>query len=233
MLQMLPNARAVVLVLIAAVPAAGQTPAPPTLRDEAQALLQRGIPVALLLGPELQAALQAQATLPRGADRTGDRRALLTDLAARWAGRFDVFDDGTVVMLRDRTPSCEPQLGRIFDTTGIEAPPSEAVFDFAVRLNPRLAGLPPPGVLGSGLSPTDPDEAAKRDADDRMLAVLPVSLGGGTVSLQAALNELVTKAGRIGWAIGSERDAEGREVCRIALLTRSTTLITFHEIPPP
>jgi hypothetical protein len=233
---MLSNARVFVLVLLAAAPAAGQSlaPLPPTLRDEAQALLRRGIPVALVLGPELQTALDARASAPRGAGRGDDRRARLTDLAARWAGRFDVFDDGTVVTLRDRTPSCLPQLERTFDATGISGPPSAVVHAFAVKLDPRLAATPVPGILGSGIGPIDdPEEEAKRAADGRTLAVIPVSLDGGMVSLQAALNELVAKAGSLAWAIGSERDADGREVCRIALLTRSTTLLAFHEIPPP
>jgi hypothetical protein len=221
------------LLLLAAAPVGGQIPVPPTLREEAQALLQRGIPVALILGSDRQGELQARASQPRGAEPADDRRALLTGLAARWAGRVDVFDDGTVVTLRARMPACVRQLERTFDATGIVAPPFQVVHAIAARLNPRIAPEPPPGMLGGGVSSLEPREEAAREEDGRTVAILPVSLGGGTTSLHAALNELAIKAGRLGWAIGSERDAEGRAVCRIALLTRSSTVVSFDEIPPP
>jgi hypothetical protein len=233
--QMLPCTRVAVLILLAAAPAAGQQPAPPTLRDDAQALLRRGIPVALILGPGLQDALNERAAQPGGPDRGDDRRALLTGVAARWAGRVDVFDDGTVVTLRARTPSCLPQLDRRLETTGLEAPPVEIVQGIAARLNPALRGLPPPGMMGGGISSPDPDAETARDRelDGRTVAMVPIALDGGQSSLQAALNQLVIKAGRLGWAIGSERAGDGRHVCRIALLTRSTTVLTFWDIPAP
>lgn len=223
------------LLLLAAAPAGGRTALPPTLREEAQALLRRGIPVALILGSDRQRELDARASQPPGAEPAGadDRRALLIGLAARWAGRVDVFDDGTIVTLRDRTPACVPQLERTFDATGIVAPPFQVVHAIAARLNPRIAPGPPPGILGGGVSSLEPAEEAAREEDGRTVAILPVSLGGGSTSLQAALNELAIKAGRLGWAIGREKDADGRPVCRIALLTRSSTILSFDEIPPP
>ncbi|MEO5821891.1 MAG: hypothetical protein ABIT71_15415 [Vicinamibacteraceae bacterium] len=178
---------ALVVALATAGDAAAQN-ARTTLRDDAHLLVRRGIPVALVLDAETPSDTPAAALATAAAP--DDRRGLLIDLAARWAGRLDLSDDGTVATLQAPTSACAAAVERQLDTTDISGTPVAIAFALAQRLNPALAGLGPPGMLGGGLGNMD---------DGRRLSTVVVTLDGGSMSLRAALDRLAIKAGPLGW----------------------------------
>jgi len=209
------------VALATATDAAAQNPAP-TVRDDAHALVRRGIPVALVL--DAATTIDTPASVPAASPAPDDRHGSIIALAARWAGRFDVSDDGTVVTLASPRSACAAAVDRQVETTDISGTPIAVTFALAQRLDPALAGLPPPGLLGGGPGNAD---------DTRRLVTATVALDGGTTSLRAAFNQVVTKAGHLGWLIAEERDTDGRPACRVTLVGSHSIVQTFHAIPIP
>ena len=210
------------VVALAAVGDAAAQEAPSTLRNDAHALVRRGIPVAFVLDAETT--IDTPAAAPATVPAPGDRHDAIIYLAARWAGRFDVSDDGTVVTLEARQSACTAAVERPVDTTDIRGTPVAITFALAQRLDPALAGLPPPGLLGGGPGNAD---------DSRYLLTAVIALAGGTTSLRAALNQVVTDTGRLGWLIAEERDTDGRPACRVTLIGSHAIVQTFWAFPSP
>jgi hypothetical protein len=191
------------------------------LVSDLQTLVRDGVRVAAILGP--QTSLHATAPQLVAAAGLRDRRSRLAWMAARWAGVLTVADRAVARVVSPTATLCEASLAQTIDTAGIGGHAVQVMFGIAKAIDPSLAALPPPGLLHGG--PVSPSPyKVERDA---------VQLAGGRMTVDAALDQFVTRLDGWGWWVEERCTPEGRCSCRVSMLTADSLLSPVYDISPP
>ncbi len=193
-----------------------------SLRSELNGLVAQGIRVGAVLGAS--ETFDTEVPLAPEQATVSERPQSIGNLAQRWAGIFAVSDTPAVVRVRSlRAPLCDAGLATPVHLEAFRGSPHQAMLAIAQAANPELAGLPPPGLVGSLSS-----ESTTTD-----LLVNPgVALDLGTTTVEGALDQLVQERDGLGWWAAEECNPNGTCACRLGLVTAHGILMTFYDVSP-
>ena len=125
---------------------------------------------------------------PTSGEEEGDAVALVEAMKRGWSPIFQISDssDGINVVSAEGT-RCHEAMAIRLGGGSFRGTPIEILFQLAIRLDPSLEGLPPPGVAASG-PPGVRDELMK----DVLMQPLSLHLAEG--SLQEVLNRILSSS---------------------------------------
>jgi hypothetical protein len=98
------------------------------------------------------------------------------------------------------------------------------MFSIAKAVDPKLADLPPPGLMGSG---GDTERASAKFLNER------IALSGGNMTIDAALDQFVARLDGFGWWVAEQCPVQGTCSCQLGLLTADNVLVSSYDISPP
>jgi hypothetical protein len=209
-------------VALQGAPAARQGVSSETLDSELQAAVTRGARVGIVLshGEDFRMTVPpAISALPE------DGRAIGADTVAvalqtRWSDRFKVSQlEGTVSIVSPAATVCQAALRRPLSSRTISGTPSEVVFELAKEVDPSLASLPPPGVVGGDVT-----------AASALGQFVALQLDG--TSLQGGLDGMISRSNGIGWFAREECEQPNDCRCWLGLITGNGIVVTSYDIAP-
>lgn len=207
--------------LAVALAAASQPVRDATLVADLQSVVRGHLPVGAVLGRSLRLH-----TVAPHADQPlagSDRRDLVAGLAARWKGTFTVADGDVVRLASADSETCRASLAQRVDASTIHGNASEVLFQLAVGVDPTLASLPPPGLVSGGGS---------SGASTDLFVGEQVQLAGGRITVDAALDQIVTRESGLGWWAAETCVQPDRCRCDIGLVAGDSLLFGGQDITP-
>jgi hypothetical protein len=193
-----------------------------TVLSDLQNLVRAHVRIGAVLGRSIR--LHTDPPHPGVPLDSPDRSGAAAQIAARWRGAFTVTA-GPVLRLRSEdSATCQASLAQRVDAESIHGNATEMRFALEQGVDPSLAGLPPPGLLQGG-----GDRVASGDRIHRDRA----RLTGGRISVESALDQLVTRLPGYGWWASETCPKPGRCVCAIGLVTADGAVFAGHDITPP
>ena len=187
---------------------------PVTLRSDVQTLLQAGIFVSVVLGPDET----FDKTIEGPAEGTQDS---IEAFGLRWGHVLEVSTEGKRVSMRStRAPVCDESLRRRL-ALNAEGTPPELLFAIAKAADPSLEALPPPGVVSGG--PAAPESAKE-------LWAVRIALSGKAVPIARALDLATQSTSGLGWWAEERCPSPAACTCRIGLITSDSVLVTSYDI---
>jgi hypothetical protein len=191
------------------------------LQLDLQTLVRAGVPAGAVLGPHV--ALPAMAPRGDASPPPRNRRDLIAWMASRWAGVLTVTDGPVVRVAATTAVACRTGLAQQVDAAAIGGNAVAVMFGLARAIDPSLATLPPPGLLHGGGSAARSPHKILRDA---------VQLTGGRLSVEAALDQFVTRLDGWGWWVEERCRLPERCTCRVGMFTEDSVLSAVYDISP-
>jgi hypothetical protein len=210
-----------VVLLCAAAAARAQSPRPDgTLQAELKSLVRDGVRFGAVLGP--QATFHSLTPEPEATLDTPDSGERLRRLAVRWRGLLHVTE-GAAARISSTADVCRAGLAQRFDADAIGGNAIEVMFAIAKAIDPALARLPPPGLLaGGGANPGASTTLLDRRA----------WLAGGTLTVEAVLDQFVTRVDGLAWWVAEHCPAPDRCSCQMGMITAESVVFSSYDIAP-